>query len=164
MAASRRLFLLAPTPAATRAISEEDIAKAIFPSGFYRNKSRQIREIALQLESRDDRVPETRDELLEFPGVGRKTANLVLNLAFGVQAICVDTHVHRIPNRLGWIQTKTPEESELALEALWPRAHWIEANALLVSFGQGVCTPISPHCSRCPFRSDCSRTGVTTSR
>jgi len=96
--------------------------------------------------------------------VGRKTANLVLNLAFGVEAICVDTHVHRIPNRLGWIATRTPEESEKALETLWPRHHWIEANAVLVAFGQTTCTPLSPRCSICPFRGDCERKGVEKSR
>lgn len=101
---------------------------------------------------------------MALPGVGPKTANLVLNLAFGVEAICVDTHVHRIPNRLGWIRTTTPEESEKALEALWPRRHWIEANELLVSFGQTTCTPIGPRCSSCVFRGDCLRIGVEKSR
>ena len=164
LAASRRLFALAPDPEAVRQLDQEQLASTIFPVGFYRTKAKQILEIAYLLKSRNDEVPRHREELLQFPGVGRKTANLVLNLAFGVEAICVDTHVHRIPNRLGWIETQTPEESEAALESLWPRQHWIEANALLVSFGQTVCTPIGPRCSICPFREHCFRRGVKTSR
>lgn len=164
LASSRRLFALAPDPATLRTVSEPKIAETIFPAGFYRTKARQLLSIALQLEAFGDAVPSTREGLLRFPGVGRKTANLVLNLAFGIDAICVDTHVHRIPNRLGWITTTSPEESEPALEALWPRRHWIEANALFVSFGQEVCTPLSPRCSICPFGSHCPRTGVGKSR
>jgi len=164
LAASRRLIALAPDPATTRLTPAETLAKVIFPVGFYRNKAKQLKEIAQRLEVTGDQVPPDRDQLLTLPGVGRKTANLVLNLAFGIEAICVDTHVHRIPNRLGWITTKNPEESEAALEALWPRRHWIEANGLFVAFGQAVCTPISPHCSRCPWGTTCPRIGVTTSR
>jgi len=161
---SRRLFALAPDPAATRQMSTDAIAAAIYPAGFYLTKARQIQEIAQALESRGDSVPATREELRTFPGVGPKTANLVLNLAFWVDAICVDTHVHRIPNRLGWIATKTPEESEVALELLWPRKYWIEANALLVSFGQNTCKPLSPRCSQCGFEATCPRIGVGKSR
>jgi len=164
LASSRRLFALAPDPAATRAASEEALAAAVFPAGFYRNKARQLRQIARILEARNDAVPADRAGLMALPGVGPKTANLVLNLAFGIEAICVDTHVHRIPNRLGWISTATPEQSEAALEALWPRRHWIEANELLVSFGQTICTPVSPRCSSCPFASDCPQLGVPRSR
>lgn len=161
---SRRLFQVAPDPAATRSLTDTRIAELIFPAGFYRTKARQILAIADLLKDRAEVVPSTREELLAYPGVGRKTANLVLNLAFGVPAICVDTHVHRIPNRLGWIATDTPEQSEQALEALWPRRHWIEANGLLVSFGQEICTPLSPRCSICVFRSNCPRKGVEKSR
>jgi endonuclease-3 len=146
-----------------RALSAEAVEQLIFPAGFYRTKAAQLRAIARLLAEKDE-VPRTRDGLLALPGVGRKTANLVLNLAFGLDAICVDTHVHRIPNRLGWIDTKTPEQSEAALEALWPRQHWIEANGLLVSFGQSVCTPLSPRCSLCPFRPDCEQRGVRKAR
>jgi len=146
-----------------RALSAEAVEKLIFPAGFYRTKAAQLLNMA-QLLNEKDEVPCTRDELLALPGVGRKTANLVLNLAFGQDAICVDTHVHRIPNRLGWIDTKTPEQSESALEALWPRKHWIEANGLLVSFGQSVCTPLSPRCSACPFRTECKQRGVEKTR
>lgn len=164
LATSSRLYTLAADPAATRSLAQEIIEQAIFPAGFYRTKARQILAIAHLLKPLKDQVPSDRDILLTWPGVGRKTANLVLNLAFGIEAICVDTHVHRIPNRLGWITTRTPEESEVALEALWPRKHWIEANGLLVSFGQEVCTPTSPRCSICPFRSHCLRKGVERSR
>lgn len=164
LATSRRLFSQAPDPRTTRLLTEEALAELIYPAGFYRTKARQILAIARQLEARGDGMPATREELMAWPGVGRKTANLVLNLAFGVDAICVDTHVHRIPNRLGWITTKTPLESETALEQLWPQNHWIEANGLLVSFGQEVCTPLSPRCSSCPFRGHCIRKGVTKSR
>jgi len=164
VSASRRLFAVAPDPTSLRALSEERIATLIFPAGFYKTKAKNLLRIAHQLEDQDDQVPRVREQLLQLPGVGRKTANLVLNLAFGIEAICVDTHVHRIPNRLGWINTSTPEESEMALEALWPRKHWIEANALLVSFGQATCTPLGPRCSICAFREHCPRKGVQTSR
>jgi len=162
--ASRRLFAAAPDPAATRALTEEAVAALIFPVGFYKTKARQLKTIADLLARWNDEVPRTREELLELPGVGRKTANLTLNLAFGIDAICVDTHVHRISNRLGWIKTDTPEESETALEAVLPRRHWIEANELLVSFGQTTCQPVSPWCSKCPLTRDCPRVSVTRSR
>jgi len=145
-------------------MSEDDLAQTIYPVGFYRTKARHILTIARSLEASGDQLPQTREGLMAWPGVGRKTANLVLNLAFGIDAICVDVHVHRIPNRLGWIDTKTPEESEQALEALWPQKYWMEANQLLVSFGQTVCTPLSPRCSTCPFRGDCKRKGVQKTR
>jgi endonuclease-3 len=162
--ASRRLFAAAPDMEATRRLDENAVAALIFPVGFYKTKARQLKAIATILEQKHDQVPSTRDELLSLPGVGRKTANLVLNLAFGIEAICVDTHVHRIPNRLGWIETSTPEESEAALEALWPRRHWIEANKVLVSFGQTRCRPIGPKCSDCPLAAECRRVGVTPAK
>jgi endonuclease-3 len=162
--ASRRLFAAAPDPKATRGLDETALAGLIFPAGFYKTKAKTLKTIAALLADAGDEVPRTRDGLLALPGVGRKTANLVLNLAFGIDAICVDTHVHRIPNRLGWIRTESPEESETALEALWPRRHWIEANGLLVLFGQTVCLPVSPRCTSCPFEAKCPRAGVTRSR
>ena len=162
--ASQRLFAVSPDALSTRRLSVDELASLIFPAGFYKTKAKQILNIAFLLQARSDKVPQTREELLSLPGVGRKTANLVLGLAFGVESICVDTHVHRIPNRLGWIETRTPEQSELALEALWPRGLWIEANALLVSFGQTVCTPLSPRCSSCPFREHCQQKGIGKSR
>jgi endonuclease-3 len=100
------------------------------------------------------------EQLLELPGVGRKTANLVRNLGYGLDGICVDTHVHRISNRLGWVQTKTPEQTESALEKVLPRRYWIPINELLVRFGQSLCTPVSPFCSRCPISAHCPRIGV----
>lgn len=163
LAVSRRLFAQVPDPATTRATSVDNLAALLHPAGFYRVKAGQLKAIADAL-APADQVPSSREALLAFPGVGPKTANLVLNLAFGIDAICVDTHVHRIPNRLGWIQTGTPEQSEAALEAVWPRRHWIEANHLLVSFGQTICTPTSPRCSICPFAPDCPRNGVGRSR
>jgi endonuclease-3 len=163
--ASGRLFAVASTPAAVAALPEARIAKLIFPAGFYRTKARQIRAIAHRLlERHGGNVPAGRDALLALPGVGRKTANLVLGLSFGEPAICVDTHVHRISNRLGLVRTKTPAETESALERVLPKRYWIEINDLLVTFGQQVCHPTSPRCSTCPLGSRCPRLGVTRSR
>jgi endonuclease-3 len=164
-AASGRLFARADSPAGVAALAEKTIARLIYPAGFYNTKARQIREIARRI-ARDHggRVPLTREELLAFPGVGRKTANLVLGLGFGVPAICVDTHVHRISNRLGLVKTRTPEETEHALERALPLGFWIDINDLLVTFGQHVCHPTSPRCSTCPVASRCPRVGVTRSR
>ena len=163
--ASARLFARAATPATLAALPEKTIAQLIFPAGFYNTKARQIREIAGRI-ARDTSgaVPAEREALLAFPGVGRKTANLVLGLGFGIPAICVDTHVHRISNRLGLVQTRTPEQTEQALERVLPRRDWIEINDLLVTFGQHVCHPTSPHCSSCPLAERCPRIGVTRHR
>lgn len=163
--ASRRLLELAATPAGVAELSEEDIAKAIYPAGFYNTKAKNIRTVSKTI--RDDHegeTPSSLEELTALPGVGRKTANLVLGLGFGIPAICVDTHVHRIPNRLGWIDTKTPEQSEQALMEILPKRYWIEINGLLVGFGQRVCTPQSPRCSQCPLVAECQKVGVTRSR
>jgi endonuclease-3 len=163
--ASGRLFAVASTPAAVAALPEARIAKLIFPAGFYRTKARQIRAIAHRLlERHGGNVPAGRDALLALPGVGRKTANLVLGLSFGEPAICVDTHVHRISNRLGLVRTKTPAETESVLERVLPRRYWIDINDLLVTFGQTVCHPTSPRCSACPLTGRCPRVGVTRSR
>ena len=162
---SARLFAVASTPQELATLRKERIAKLIFPAGFYNTKARQIREIARRIASEHGgRVPPERDALLALPGVGRKTANLVLGLGFGVAAICVDTHVHRVSNRLGLVRTKTPEQTEHALERVLPRRHWVEINDLLVTFGQNVCQPVSPWCSRCPLAGRCPRVGVTRSR
>ena len=164
-AASARLFAVATTPRAVAALPESRIAKLIFPAGFYRTKARQIREIARRVAvEQDGLVPAGREALLGLPGVGRKTANLVLGLGFGVPAICVDTHVHRIANRLGLVRTRTPEQTEHALEAALPERFWIDINDLLVTFGQQVCHPTSPRCSSCPLAARCPRTGVTRSQ
>jgi endonuclease-3 len=163
--ASARLFAIASTPEALARLPSGRIAKLIFPAGFYNTKAKQIREIARRI-ARDHgaRVPADREALLALPGVGRKTANLVLGLGFGIPAICVDTHVHRISNRLGLVRTKNPEETEHALEKLLPQRLWIDINDLLVTFGQNVCQPVSPWCSTCPLAGRCPRVGVTRSR
>lgn len=160
-----RLFAVADTPAALLALSEERIAELIYPVGFYRTKARAIREIcALLLERHGGEVPADLEALLALPGVGRKTANLVLAMGFGQPAICVDTHVHRITNRWGYVQTRTPEETEMALRAVLPERHWIAINGLLVTLGQNICHPTSPRCSVCPVAALCARVGVTRSR
>jgi endonuclease-3 len=164
-AASARLFAVADTPAAMLRLPAPRIARLIYPVGFYRTKARVLREISrMLLERWDGRVPDTIDELLVLPGVGRKTANLVVTIGFGKPGICVDTHVHRISNRFGYVRTKTPDETEMALRAVLPRPYWIGYNDLLVTFGQNVCTPISPKCSGCSVRALCRRVGVTSTR
>jgi endonuclease-3 len=163
--ASERLFEVAPDVDALAGLEPETIAERIYPAGFYNNKSRQLHEIARTLiEEHDGAVPDSEQQLLALPGVGRKTANLVLGLAFAIPAICVDTHVHRIPNRLGWIRTETPEESEEALKEILPKEYWIGVNGLLVQYGQEVCTPVSPKCSTCPLETRCPRRGVEKHR
>jgi endonuclease-3 len=163
--ASRRLLELAPTPAGLAALPERRIARAIYPAGFYPTKAKQLRRIGRILE--DDHagaVPADEAALLALPGVGRKTANLVLGLGFGIPAICVDTHVHRISNRLGMVATTSAHATELALQKLLPRALWIPINDLLVTFGQNRCHPLSPRCTDCPLEGLCPRVGVTRHR
>lgn len=163
--ASRRLLAEAPDPRSMLHLSEDRIADLIFPAGFYRRKAMQIRQISEILVSEyDGKVPSDAGLLMQLPGVGIKTANLTLNLGFGIDAICVDCHVHQISNRLGWIETKTPEESEKALQPVMPRRFWIPLNELLVSYGQEVCTSVSPKCSMCPENRSCPKVGVTRSR
>ncbi len=163
--ASERLFALADTPEAVSRLDEKTIERAIFPAGFYRTKARTIRGIARELISKyHSRVPDEIDELLKLRGVGRKTANLVVTMGFGRPGICVDTHVHRITNRWGLVSTKTPEETEFALRERLPKRYWIEINDLLVTYGQNVCAPVSPFCSRCRISESCPRRGVGKSR
>jgi endonuclease-3 len=163
--AAARLFALAETPATMLALPARTIERTIFPVGFYRTKARVIRRLSQELVTRfEGRVPADLDTLLTLPGVGRKTANLVVTFAFGLPGICVDTHVHRISNRLGFVRTATPERTEWALRAKLPRRHWIALNDLLVAFGQNVCHPTSPRCSACPVTDFCRRVGVTRSR
>lgn len=163
--AAERLFSLAGSPAAMSRLSEEHIGKAIFPAGFYRTKAKAIRKAAGELVERfGSRVPDTIEELLTLPGVGRKTANLVVTLAHNKAGICVDTHVHRITNRWGYVKTKTPHETEQALRAKLPKKHWIAINTILVMHGQNICKPLSPLCSRCPVFTYCDRVGVNKSR
>jgi len=164
-AASARLFALAGAPAQMALLPLEVIEKAIYPVGFYRNKAAQILEICrVLLEKHDGRVPDEIDELLKFKGVGRKTANLVVTLGFGKPGICVDTHVHRICNRWGYVRTKSPGETEFTLRGKLPREYWLIINDLLVTFGQNQCFPVSPRCSTCPLFRLCYRTGVFKSR
>ena len=164
-AATERLFTKARDPRGMLRLSEGAIAKAIYPAGFYRTKARQIRGISSRLlAEHDGRVPSGIDELLALPGVGRKTANLTVTLGFGKPGICVDTHVHRISNRMGWVKTKTPDATESALREVLPRRWWIPINEILVRHGQAVCKPISPICSACPLDTICAKAGVSRSR
>jgi len=159
--AARKLFLLAATPEDLARLPLRVIERAIYPAGFYRTKARTVRDIARRLVAEyGGKVPDEVDELLRFKGVGRKTATLVVSMAFGKPAICVDTHVHRVSNRLGLVATAAPAQTESALMEILPRRYWIGINELLVRFGQRVCKPISPHCSTCPVRRTCPRVGV----
>jgi len=163
--ASQRLFRLARSPRALLKLSPREIEQAIFPVGFYRTKARTLRDVCRALLDRfGGRVPDDLDTLLTIKGVGRKTANLVVTLAFNAHGICVDTHVHRISNRWGYVRTKTPEQTEQALRKKLPRRYWRSYNDLLVTFGQHLCLPISPWCSRCPLSDLCARVGVRHSR
>lgn len=163
LAASTRLFARAPTPAAMLRLDVDEIERLIYPVSFYRNKARHVLGACRQLLDRyRGRVPATMAELLALPGVGRKTANLVLIVAHGSGAnICVDTHVHRIANRLGWVRTRTPEQTEQALYAVAPRRWWASINLYLVAWGQNVCRPIRPRCRECVVEKLCPRVGVT---
>ncbi len=163
--ASLRLLTLASTPQEMVHLSIATIEKAIYPAGFYKTKARRIHDMCDELLRRyDGNVPDSLEDLLNLKGVGRKTANLVLTQGFGRPGICVDTHVHRISNRLGLVQTRTPEKTEMALREILPKEYWIEYNDLLVTFGQNLCTPLSPHCSHCPIDVYCKKVGVTRSR
>ncbi len=163
--ATERLFRLADTPEKLCKTPVQEIERAIYPVGFYRIKARRLRDIACEIvEKYGGRVPDSLEALLSLKGVGRKTANLVLTKGYNRYGICVDTHVHRITNRWGYVRTKTPEETEMVLRANLPKRYWKEINGLLVAFGQGICRPISPLCSRCLIRDYCERVGVVRSR
>lgn len=163
--ASQRLLSKAPTPQRMLELDEDSIAKLIYPAGFYKRKASQIRQISqILVDKYEGNVPDNVEGLMALPGVGIKTANLTLNLGFGIDAICVDCHVHQISNRLGWISTKTPEESEKALMKIMPKRFWIPLNELLVSYGQEICTSVSPKCSMCPENHRCPKIGVVRSR
>ncbi len=163
--ASERLFRLAETPEAMVRVSVPDIERAIYPVGFYRTKARRLKDISQDLLDRfQGRVPDLLEALLTLKGVGRKTANLVLTEGFHRNAMCVDTHVHRISNRFGYIATRTPEETEQALRKKLPVRFWNGYNALLVLWGQNVCRPVSPKCSGCPVSGLCCRVGVKQRR
>jgi endonuclease-3 len=163
--ASARLFALAADPTSLLKLSRPRLERTIYPVGFYRTKAKQIHEICRRLlDLYGGRVPDTIDELLTLPGVGRKTANLVVTVGYQKPGICVDIHVHRISNRWGYVKTNTPEQTEEALRKKLPRRYWITYNDLLVPFGQNICLPVSPYCSRCQLTKYCERVGVTRSR
>lgn len=163
--ASRRVFEKARTPQELVNISPNILEKIIYPVCFYRNKAKLLPNVSKELLERfGGQVPQTEEELLSLKGVGRKTANLVLAEGFGIPAICVDTHVHRISNRLGIVKTTTPEETEVALKELLPSQYWREINQLLVMWGQNICVPISPLCSKCAIFNECPKIGVIQSR
>lgn len=163
--ACSRLFAVAQTPGEILELGEDELKKLIYPVGFYPTKARRLQEISrILLSEYAGEVPEEIDELLKLPGVGRKTANLVLVEGYQKAAICVDTHVHRISNRVGYVKTKTPEATEMALRKKLPGKHWLRYNELLVAFGQTVCRPVSPFCSQCPVDEMCPKVGVAKAR
>lgn len=163
--ASERLFKLANTPQAILKLTPRRIEKEIYPVGFYRTKARNILGICRDIIERfDGKVPNDMDSLLTMKGVGRKTANLVLTEGYGLPGICVDTHVHRISNRFGYVETKAPDETESALRKKLPKQYWIDYNCLLVTWGQNICRPISPLCSKCGIIKYCRRKGVEKAR
>lgn len=163
--AAKRLFQLADTPEKMSLLSPAQVEGAIYPVGFYRTKAIQILTISKQLvDEYHGRTPDTIEELLKFKGVGRKTANLVVTLGYHLPGICVDTHVHRICNRWGYIQTKNPHETEFRLREILPQEYWLRINDLLVTFGQNLCKPVSPHCSNCPIYKYCMRCNVIKNR
>ena len=165
LSASNRLFMIAPDINTLAETDENVIAETIKPAGFYKRKGIQLRNIARII--RDEYsgiVPNDMDKLLALPGVGIKTASLVLNLGYGIDAVCVDCHVHQIVNRLGWVETKTPEETEKKLREILPRRFWIPLNELLVRYGQKICNPVSPFCSMCPENGRCPKKGIQRQR
>jgi endonuclease-3 len=163
--ASARIFAQAQTPEAMAGLSVYEISQLIYPAGFYRTKAEQIALLSQRLvDEFNGTVPDSIDSLLQFKGVGRKTANLVVTLGFGSAGICVDTHVHRICNRLGYVSTKNPDETEKVLRSQLPPEYWIEINDLLVAFGQNHCHPVSPRCSSCRISAICDRIGVKVFR
>ena len=156
--ATLRMLKLAKTPQEMMKVNEEELAKAIYPVGFYKNKAGQIIELSkILVEKYDGKVPCDIEELCKFRGVGRKTANLVLSEGFNEPAICVDVHVHRIFNRLGYLKTKNPEETEFTLREKLPKKYWIPINSLLVTHGQNVCKPLKPLCDKCPVEKYCDK-------
>jgi endonuclease-3 len=163
--ATERLFELASSPEEMLKVPLDKISRVIYPVGFYRVKARNIHHACRELIKRfASKVPDNIDDLLSIKGVGRKTANLVVSLAYGKNAICVDTHVHRISNRLGYVKTKMPDETEFALRKKLSRRHWIIYNTIMVAFGRKTCKPVSPLCSQCPVNRYCDRIDVTFKR
>lgn len=162
---SKKLFAVAQTPKEILALPLKKLEKLIFSSGHYRKKARTLKHVSkVLLEEFDGKVPKTREELMSIKGIGPKTANIVLAFAFGKKVLPIDTHCHRIPNRLGWIKTKTPEQTESALNQILPKKYWTDFNSIFVQFGKTICQPVSPLCSTCPINQYCPRIGVTKSR
>lgn len=156
--ATYRMLELAKTPLEMTKVKLEELTKAIYPVGFYQNKAKQILELSHTLvEKYNSNVPNSIEELTKFKGVGRKTANLVLTKGFNIPALCVDVHVHRISNRLGYVKTKTPDETEFALREKLPKQYWIDFNTLLVTHGQNICKPINPKCELCSIKNFCKQ-------
>lgn len=154
--ASERLFKIADTPEKLSSLPLEKIEEAIYPVGFYKTKARRIKEISKIIKEKyGSKVPDNFEELLKLKGVGRKTANIVMVYGFGKEGLPIDTHCHRIPNRLGWIRTKNPEQTERELRKLLPKKYWFEFNDLFVQFGQNICRPIKPLCNICPIKKYC---------
>lgn len=165
LVSSRALLGKAPTPEALVKLSEKEIEKLIYPAGFYRTKASNLKKTAsLIIEKHNGQVPNNMEDLLALPGVGRKTANLVLTEAFDLYGICVDTHVHKISNRTGWVSTSTPDQTEQILREVLPQKYWKRINALLVVYGQQICRPVSPFCSKCVIEKHCKRKNVEKSR
>jgi len=163
--ASSRLFEIAKSFDDLHKLDEKTIMKTIYPAGFYRTKAKNLKKIAsIIIEELNGKIPDNIDALLKLPGVGRKTANLVVSLGFNKPGLCVDTHVHRITNRFGWVKTKTPDDTEFALREFLPQKYWKQINDYLVSYGQTICKPISPLCSKCDLNKICPKINVTKFR
>jgi endonuclease-3 len=162
---SARLFEVADTPEKILKIPLVKLEKIIFSSGHYRKKARVLQSVSRELLERfEGNVPSNKDDLLSIKGIGPKTANIVLAFAFGKSVLPIDTHCHRVPNRLGWVKTKTPEQTEKELEKILPKKYWNEFNAIFVQFGREICQPVSPVCSKCPIEKYCKKVGVGRSR
>lgn len=161
----KKLFTIADTPEQISKLPIEKLEKLIFSSGHYKKKARTLKHVSLTLiEKFNSKVPNNKEQLLSIKGIGPKTANIVLAFAYGKSVLPIDTHCHRIPNRLGWVQTKTPEQTEKELEKILPKKYWKEFNAIFVQFGKEICQPISPWCSKCPIEKYCPKIGVKKSR
>jgi len=162
---SKKLFSVADTPKKISEIPLKKLEKLIYSSGYYKKKARIIKQISKDiLKKFNGKVPKTKEELLSLKGVGPKTANIVLNFAFLKPVLPIDTHCHRIPNRIGWVSTKTPEKTEIKLEKILPKKYWKEFNAIFVLFGKSICTPISPFCSKCPIENYCKKINIKKTR
>jgi endonuclease-3 len=162
---SKELYKVAETPQQILDLSTQELEKIIFSTGHYKKKAQTLKSVSKELIERyNSKVPNTREDLLSIKGVGPKTTNIVLAFAFNKPVIAVDTHVHRIPNRMGWLETKTPEQTEIKLYEIVPKEYWADLNAVLVQFGRDICQPVSPWCSKCPVRNYCERIGVKRSR